>query len=98
MPDLRQLRYFVAVAEELHFGHAAQRLHLAQPPLSRQIRALETAVGVPLLRRTKRHVELTDAGRLFLREARETIARADLAVRVARQAHAGQAGQLAVGF
>jgi DNA-binding transcriptional LysR family regulator len=74
---LRHLRYFVAVAEELHFGRAAERLHMSQPPLSQRIRALERRVGGPLLRRTSRHVELTPLGRRLLPQARTLVAQAD---------------------
>jgi DNA-binding transcriptional LysR family regulator len=74
--ELRQLQYFVAVAEELHFGHAAEREHLTQAALSQQIRRLERELGVQLLNRTTRRVQLTPAGDLFLHEARAALARA----------------------
>ncbi|MFD1541795.1 LysR family transcriptional regulator [Nonomuraea guangzhouensis] len=87
--EVRQLRYFVAVAEELHFGRAAERLGMAQPPLSRAIRTLERRVGVRLLERTTRHVALTTAGEVFLRDARTALDAVTAAGRRAR--HAGQA-------
>jgi DNA-binding transcriptional LysR family regulator len=95
--ELRHLRYFIAVAEELHFGRAAARLHIAQPPLSQQIRRLEEELQTPLLRRTSRHVDLTTAGRLFLPEAKQTVAQADRAARIVRRASQGEIGQLFVG-
>ena len=95
--ELRHLRYFIAVAESLHFGQAAATLHIAQPSLSHQIRQLETELHTTLLRRTKRHVELTDAGRLFLEEARDVVARADRAAMVARRIGHAEAGRLRVG-
>jgi DNA-binding transcriptional LysR family regulator len=96
--ELRQLRYFVAVAEELHFRRAAARLHISQPPLSQQIGALERELGCRLLERTRRRVELTPAGEAFLRDARAMLAELDVAVTTARAIDAGQAGVLRVGF
>jgi DNA-binding transcriptional LysR family regulator len=96
--EIRQLRYFVAVAEELHFRRAAARLHISQPPLSQQIRALEEEMGCTLLARTRRRVEVTAAGEAFLRDARALLAELDGAVDTARRIDAGQAGRLRVGF
>jgi DNA-binding transcriptional LysR family regulator len=96
--ELRHLRSFVTVAEELHFGRAAERLHIAQSPLSQQIQRLERQVGVALFVRNRRKVELTEAGQAMLTHAREALAQADLAANAARGAAAGQAGNLRVGF
>jgi LysR family hca operon transcriptional activator len=95
--ELRHLRYFVAVAEELNFTRAAVRLHTSQPSLSQQIRQLEAAVGVRLLERSRQHVALTSAGRIFLREAKKILGRVEHAGRLAKQAADGRAGDLSVG-
>ncbi len=96
--ELRQFRYFIAVAEELHFTRAAARLHIAQPPLSQQIRQLERELRTPLLRRTSRRVELTPAGQAFLQEARKAVAQVERAAQVARQVADKPAGRLDLGF
>lgn len=96
--ELRHLRYFVMTAEELNVTRAAARLGIAQPPLTQQIKALEHELGVPLFARLGRRIVLTDAGTLFLVEARAVLARADQAVSVARSAGTGETGTLRVGF
>jgi DNA-binding transcriptional LysR family regulator len=96
--ELRHLRYFVAVAEELHFHRAADRLHIAQPAVSEQIRKLEAELGVRLFDRTKRSVALTDAGAAMLEEARRVLSAAEVAQRAAREAHAWSVGRLRIGY
>lgn len=96
--ELRHLRYFVAVAEELHFGHAALRLSTSQPSLSQQIRNLERELKVELLVRTKRHVGLTPAGQRFLQEARGILAAAERAAGLAREAARGETRKVVVGI
>ena len=96
--ELRHLRYFVAVAEELHFRRAAERLHMSQPPLCQQIRQLEEEVGATLLLRNQRKVELTAAGAAFLVRAREILDAVEDAARQARRVQRGEVGRLAVGF
>ncbi|WP_226455259.1 LysR family transcriptional regulator [Pseudomonas sp. AF03-9] len=98
MLDLRKLRYFLTVAEELHFGRAAIRLHLAQPPLTRQISALEAELGFKLFDRTSRTVTLTAQGRSFLPYARGVLEQVELAQVIAGKLAAGTAGQLALGY
>ena len=97
MFSFEQLRGFVAVAEELHFGRAAERLNMTQPPLSRQIQKLERSIGVQLFERDNRRVELTAAGAAFLAEARRLLALADNAPDMARRISAGSAGTVRVG-
>lgn len=96
--ELRHLRYFVAVAEALHFRRAAEKLGIQQPPLSMQIRQLEAEIGTPLFRRAQRRVELTDAGRSFLEDARSLLAQAQAAAGRARRAALGEHGRLRVGM
>jgi DNA-binding transcriptional LysR family regulator len=98
LPELRQLRYFSAVAERLHFGRAAQALHISQPPLSRAIRALEAQLGVPLFVRTRRRVSLTPEGERLLEETRRMSAQLERAVSGLRAMAAGEEGRLRIGF
>jgi DNA-binding transcriptional LysR family regulator len=98
LPDLWQLRYFMAVAEHLHFGRAAAALHISQPPLSRAIRALEERLDVQLFSRNRRRVELTPAGTRLLEEARRTLGQLEHAVRELRGMAAGERGRLRIGF
>src|SRR5215218_562060 len=94
---LEQLRGFVAVAEELHFGRAAGRLQMTQPPLSRQVQKLERQVGAQLLERDNRRVTLTPAGEVFLAEARRLLSLADSAPELARRVSSGSSGVLRIG-
>ncbi|BFI96183.1 MAG: LysR family transcriptional regulator [Rhodanobacter sp.] len=98
MFDFRQLRYFVTVAEELSFTRAAIRLHISQPPLSQQIQALERDLGVTLLERNKRKVALTEAGKVFLEQARQILAQAELARSRTAAVAAGHSGQLRLAY
>lgn len=98
MLDLRHYRYFLAVAEELHFGRAAERLGIAQPALSIQVRKLEEMLGGPLFRRTQRSVELTEAARLLLPQARALLEQADRVERRVRRSLAGDVGRVNLGF
>lgn len=96
--ELRHVRYFIAVAEHLNFRKAAQQLHVAQPPLSRQIRQLEEYLGVPLFVRDKRKVELTKAGHAFLEEGRKLLLQAGHAMAAARHAQRGESGTVRIGI
>jgi DNA-binding transcriptional LysR family regulator len=96
--ELRQLRYFIAVAEELHFTRAAERLRIAQPALSQQVAKLERDTGVELFHRTRRQVELSAAGQAMLRPARQAVAEASAAVEAAQRAARGETGHLRIGF
>ena len=95
--ELRHLRYVVTLAETLHFGRAAEKLNLSQPPLSHQVRQLEDELQVKLFHRTKRQVQLTEAGRMFVQEARVILAQAAHASNLASRMTRGQVGQLTVG-
>ena len=95
--ELRHLRYFISVANELNFTRAAALLRTAQPSLSQQIRQLEDEVGVALLERTRHRVRLTPAGHVFLRESQEIVARVESAVHQATRAARGQAGEVSIG-
>ncbi|WP_433671061.1 LysR family transcriptional regulator [Klebsiella michiganensis] len=96
--ELRHLRYFIAVAEELHFGHAAARLNISQPPLSQQIQILEQQIGARLFARTNRSVSLTEAGRQFLADSRQILSQVDDAAARAARLHHGETGELRIGF
>lgn len=96
LPALRLIRYFVAVAEELHFGRAARRLNVTQPGLSQQVQALERQLGVRLLERTSRQVRLTPAGALLLAEGRRVLAQTERALDLVRRAGLGQVGRVTV--
>ncbi|MDX5626874.1 MULTISPECIES: LysR family transcriptional regulator [unclassified Brenneria] len=96
--ELRHLRYFIAVAEELHFGRAAEKLLISQPPLSQQIQILEEQVGAKLLERNNRNVRLTPAGEMFLKEAWSIIAQVNQAAERAARIQRGEIGELTIGF
>src|SRR6478609_1279055 len=96
--ELRLLRSFVVVAEELHFGRAAKRLHISQPPLSTQIRTLEGRLGVRLFERDRRHVALTEGGRFLLERARHLLAEAERSSRELTRIARGESGVLSIGY
>lgn len=96
--EFRQLRYFVTVARELHFGRAAERLDITQPALSKQIRVLETNIGIKLFFRTKRSVKLTPAGEVFLTKVQQLLRQAQQAIAAAQRTAKGSTGKLTIGF
>ncbi|WP_369790773.1 LysR family transcriptional regulator [Rouxiella sp. WC2420] len=96
--ELRHLRYFIAVAEELHFGRAAERLNISQPPLSQQIQSLEAQIGAVLLYRNNRTVHLTQAGEMFLKEAKSIIGKVEDISQQAARIHRGEEGKLTIGL
>jgi DNA-binding transcriptional LysR family regulator len=96
--ELRHLHYFIAVAEELHFSRAAERLNISQPPLSQQIRSLEDELGVKLFERTKRQVQLTEAGKVFLDRSYLVLAQLEQAIELTQRIGRGEVGRLAIGF
>ncbi len=96
--ELRQLRYFVTVARELHFAKAAERLQITQPALSKQIRVLETELGIELFIRTKRTVKLTKAGEVFFEQAQQLLQQAEKAIKLAKSTASGEVGRLTIGF
>lgn len=96
--EFRQLRYFVTVAQELHFGRAAELLDITQPALSKQIRVLETDIGIQLFIQTKRTVNLTPAGEVFLSQAQQLLKQAESAIAIARRTAKGEVGKLTIGF
>jgi DNA-binding transcriptional LysR family regulator len=96
--ELRHLRYFIAVAEELHFGRAAARLNISQPPLSQQIQILEQQTGARLFARTNRSVSLTEAGKQFLADSRQILSQVNDAAARAARLHHGETGELRIGF
>ncbi|MDJ0596555.1 MAG: LysR family transcriptional regulator [Pleurocapsa sp. MO_226.B13] len=96
--ELRHLKYFVAVAEELHFGRAAAKVQITQPVISDQIRRLEQELGVKLFFRTKRNVQLTEPGKIFLKEAKQILARVEKAVDAVQKANCGELGSLIIGY
>ncbi len=98
MIELRHLHYFITVAEELHFSRAAQRLHISQPPLSQQIQSLEEELGVKLFERTKRQVQITEAGKAFLERSYLVLAQLEQAIEVTQRIGRGEIGQVAIGF
>lgn len=96
--NVKRLKYFIAVAEELHFGRAAQRLFMSQPPLSQQIKMLEDELGVQLFERNRHSVKLTPAGSAFLKHAHEIMCLVPIAIEAARQASLGESGQLRIAY